>query len=189
MTPPNPQLVVPSPANDQTAELPAHDRIYALLVESEVDLVGLIAYSLYKRNKVAYIESFSQDRGRTPNEHELTEFRRNFALTATTRALRAEAEGILATFTGAILTQKLQAAETTYQDKISELSKAHSDDVIDKLSKAQPFWTGVKQNIIANVAVVVLSALMVALVWASKYGIVALIETVFDVKITPTSPS
>lgn len=76
------------PGTAGASEAPrAHDRIYSLLLESEDDLVGLIAYSLYKRNKVAYIESFIQDHGRAPDEQQLAEVRRSFRFRPPARAL------------------------------------------------------------------------------------------------------
>lgn len=162
----------------------AHDRIYSLLVENEDDLVGLIAYSLYKRNKVAYIESFLQDCGQAPDEQQLAEVRRSFSLPAAREGLRAEAEEVLATFTGKILTQALEDAESNYQQRIDAQAQVHSEELISKLSQAHPYWKAVGQNIWANVATLLLGVLIVAIVWGTKYGPKELIESIFDVKIT-----
>lgn len=177
------------PGTAGASEAPrAHDRIYSLLVESEDDLVGLIAYSLYKRNKVAYIESFVRDHGRAPDEQQLAEVRRSFSLPAAREGLRAEAEKVLATFTGGILNQALEDAEANYQDKIKEQAQSHSDELIRKLSEAQPYWKTVRQNIWANIATVILGVLLVIVVWGAKYGPKELIETIFDVKVTANLP-
>ena len=40
-----------------------YNRIYGKIVQGENDIVGSIAYSLYKRHKIAYIERFKASQG------------------------------------------------------------------------------------------------------------------------------
>jgi hypothetical protein len=48
--------------------------IYSKLVENEYDIVGHIAYSLYKKDKIAHIERFRQKNSTEPLDHELIPF-------------------------------------------------------------------------------------------------------------------
>lgn len=45
--------------------------IYTDLVHNESDMIGHIAYSLYKREKISYIETFRREKGRGPSDKEL----------------------------------------------------------------------------------------------------------------------
>lgn len=50
--------------------------IYRELVESEDDLIGAIAYSLYKRHKIEYIQQCEQETGDMPTSEQMAEFHR-----------------------------------------------------------------------------------------------------------------
>ncbi|QGM97112.1 hypothetical protein [Methylocystis parvus] len=46
--------------------------IFGKLVSSDDDLVGLVAYSLYKQNKIDWMRDFEKAQGRPPNEQEFS---------------------------------------------------------------------------------------------------------------------
>lgn len=50
--------------------------VYEALVKDKEDVRGAIAYALYKRQKIAYLDQFEAEFGRRPNEAEFAEFRR-----------------------------------------------------------------------------------------------------------------
>jgi hypothetical protein len=56
----------PGPAN--------YNRVYEELVESNDDLVGLVAYSLYKQHKRDWLIKFANTRGSPPGNAELEAF-------------------------------------------------------------------------------------------------------------------
>jgi hypothetical protein len=43
-------------------------------VTADDNVVGLVAYSLYKQSKLDWIGAFEQDRGRVPNDSELSSY-------------------------------------------------------------------------------------------------------------------
>ena len=52
-----------------------YNYIYTKLVDGENDLIGHIAYSIYKSNKIEYIEKFKKDHGGvSPTDEELKPF-------------------------------------------------------------------------------------------------------------------
>lgn len=54
--------------------------IYSNLVENNNDIVGHIAYSLYKMDKIAFIERFKdQNNGREPEEKDIEAFQNEAA--------------------------------------------------------------------------------------------------------------
>ncbi|EGQ9765640.1 MICOS complex subunit MIC60 [Vibrio alginolyticus] len=48
-----------------------YNQVYETLVEDEDDLVGQIAYCMYKQNKQKYIRSFEEEHKRLPSDEEL----------------------------------------------------------------------------------------------------------------------
>ena len=48
-----------------------YNYIFSKLVDDETDLIGLVAYGIYKNNKIGYIEKFKEKQGREPSEDEL----------------------------------------------------------------------------------------------------------------------
>ena len=48
-----------------------YNYIFKKLVDDETDLIGLVAYGLYKNNKIEYLEKFKDKNGREPTEDEL----------------------------------------------------------------------------------------------------------------------
>lgn len=52
----------------------AYNSIYEKLVISDDDLVGLIAYGLYKRHKIEFITSIRDNEGRVPTQEECHSF-------------------------------------------------------------------------------------------------------------------
>lgn len=86
------------------------NHIYSSLVESENDMIGHIAYSLYKKQKVEYITTFKDKEGRMPEEVELDTF--HHASQATISAIKVQATQILSTF-----------METVLQERIAEIEK------------------------------------------------------------------
>lgn len=50
--------------------------VYQELVKGSQDIVGAIAYVLYKKQKIAYIEKFREANGEYPEDHDLQEFHR-----------------------------------------------------------------------------------------------------------------
>ncbi len=78
-----------SGASDQEAGLPVAETFQALsaatdgderksvfgnLVTSDTDIVGLVAYSIYKQNKHDWLVSFAKAKSRDPNEAELQSY-------------------------------------------------------------------------------------------------------------------
>ena len=51
-----------------------YNYIFKKLVDDETDLIGLVAYGLYKNNKIEYLEKFKDKNGREPTEDELELF-------------------------------------------------------------------------------------------------------------------
>ena len=62
------QSVSPVPHIEATDE---RKSVFKSLVQDDSDVVGLVAYSIYKQNKHDFLVAFSRERGREPNEAEI----------------------------------------------------------------------------------------------------------------------
>ncbi|MFS0824993.1 hypothetical protein [Pseudomonas phoenicis] len=52
----------------------SYNFIYTELVKSEDDILEIIAYSLYKRQKIEFVKSFEARHGRAPADTDLSHF-------------------------------------------------------------------------------------------------------------------
>jgi hypothetical protein len=50
------------------------NEVFAALVSGDSDIVGLVAYSIYKQNKLDWIVAFNKQRTRDPNEGEVAAY-------------------------------------------------------------------------------------------------------------------
>lgn len=48
-----------------------HNFFFSQIVEDDDDFVGFVAYTIYKKNKIEYIEQFKKDNSRHPTDTEL----------------------------------------------------------------------------------------------------------------------
>jgi len=74
---PNANAVVVSPASDTdlAAKTDAErNAVFTNLVREDGDIVGLVAYSIYKQNKVDWLHAFEKSMGRVPGDLELASY-------------------------------------------------------------------------------------------------------------------
>lgn len=97
--------------------------IYEKLVVSEDDLVGLIAYGIYKKHKIEFITRIKEEQKREPTDEEC----RSFFIASTTSSqlekYRSQAENMLLEMAGNITDNELRQYETdmlkNYRKEIS----------------------------------------------------------------------
>jgi len=69
--------------------------IYSELVQSDDDLVGLVAYGIYKRHKIEFIEKFKRENNRPPYDSECKAFFASSTAPSQLSKYRNEAEDLL----------------------------------------------------------------------------------------------
>jgi hypothetical protein len=130
--------------------------MYSELVSSPEDMVGHIAYSLYKSNKIKFIEQFKAENGdKTPEESDLEAFHK--ATKSLAPALRIQAEQILTSFT-----------ELMLQDAIGEIEK-NQENVLRQIiqpiiPKEKSPWDGFWMAVIVKGAQTVVVAAIIFLI-------------------------
>jgi len=118
--------------------------IYSKLIIAPDDAVGLIAYGLYKRRKIAYIEKCHEKKKRAPSNEELSVFQEQSLLDVS--RYRADAEALVEEVTSKHLA-----------DILSEGSKKHDEELKTRLKGS--FWKNVGASITGTVLVAVVFGL------------------------------
>ena len=164
------------PATAVTA--PAAHTTYSELVQSDADMIGHVAYALYKRDKLKFCESIAAKQLRPVVVGELEVFIHSANLPTRLDAYRSEAEKALQDFAQEVLAVELDDAARDYHRKLS-----------DELKVARSFWRAVGENLVANVLAIGVTALIVLVIYGTRIGLLPLLGDVFgyDVKEKPAA--
>lgn len=157
--------------------IPPVHTTYSTLVEDPNDLVGLIAYSLYKREKLDFVEAQHAKHGRIPTSDELQVFYELVNMPAQVEALRTRSATLLEQVTEAVLDETVQQLENDYKAKLTAELKIHKN-----------FWRAVGENVVANVVAAGLVALSVLMLYISRADIVPMVGKAFGYEVTATPP-
>lgn len=118
--------------------------IYEKLVEDENDIVGNIAYSLYKSDKIKFIEDFKlKHSGNEPTEQDLKPFHDISCIPPTIQRYRMQAVMILQVFLESTLS-------TTTKQIESDCVNNHKNMLKEIMVEFKPksFGYGVKQSVV-----------------------------------------
>ena len=113
--------------------------IFSEIVEDENDMIGHIAYSLYKSSKVKFIEQFKEkNEGKTPTETDLDTF--HSAAKTTIPALKIQAEQILSNFTQFTLEETVSEIEKEIKTTQEQILR----DIVEPIKPPKPkgHWDG-----------------------------------------------
>lgn len=155
--------------------MPPLHTTYSALVEDPNDLVGLIAYSLYKREKLDFVEAQHTKHGRVLTSDELQVFYQLVNMPAQVEALRTRSATLLEQVTEAVLEEAVEQLENDYKAKLTAELKIHKN-----------FWRAVGENVVANLVAAGLIALSVLVLYVSRVDIVPMIGKAFGYEVTAT---
>lgn len=118
----------------------ARHQTFTKLVTDDKDFVGMVAYTIYKNEKLDWIEQFkTQNSGVEPTEEQLKQFNLTTDSDLRIQQYRQMAELRVNDFIGATIIDEL----TQYQSRIR-------DDAIIKAAK-KGFWQGIGENVLAGI--------------------------------------
>ena len=125
-----------------------YNYIYSQLVEDRGDIIGHIAYALYKEDKIEYITKFKNDNGGTePTEADLKPFNDISSTQSSLDKYKFIASHILQSF----LTNSLEELKTDVEDNMNKNHLAMISDVIAPIKPAS-MWKcylhGIAQSVI-----------------------------------------
>lgn len=153
-------------------------------MEDEADFVGQIAYSLYKQDKINYIEKYSNDNSKDITPDELKKFHEMSCNEIVIDAYRRKAEDILEEFISDTLEETIDEITDDLVHKqadiLSEIIKP-----ITPASKTRQFWTRILQSIIANLTLSAIIALVILILYVARVGVQGAIENIYKVKLVP----
>lgn len=120
--------------------------LYTEFVENENDMIGHIAYSLYKSNKIQYIKQYKEDNeDKTPSEDDLEAFHK--VSRTTVSALKIQAQQILLNFTQVTLDETVSEIE----DKIKENQENRLKEIINPIiPKNKSPWDGFWMSVLVK---------------------------------------
>lgn len=145
-------------------------RIYDLLVQGNEDVVGALAYALYKQHKIAYLRDFHAENGRPATDTDLVEFNRLAHLPQTLNGYKEQAERLVLDFLDNALAEKLEAAAADTVDSViveqvkqaKEVVQADLQVINARLSESKGA-KGWAKDIVTNLIVSIVTVTVVGL--------------------------
>lgn len=145
-----------------------YNYIYNKLVGHDKDNVaGIVAYSVYKRQKIEFLKEHGDDNLQT--------FQSLSQSSAQIEFYKNEAAEILQSFAVTFLDEDLKEREKYFEEHLKQEIKA----------KAPKFSTGIYQSILGSYGFILSLGLLIFILWASKLGVKQVVEEIFQVDITP----
>lgn len=117
-----------------------YNYIYKTLVKGPDDIVGALAYALYKEEKLQFITEFEEKNSREPSDEELACFHQTSNLPARLISYQGRAQGLLEDFLDDVLASELIQQQQAIKD----------DAVVKAINQKFGFFRGVGQNVVAG---------------------------------------
>jgi hypothetical protein len=155
--------------------IPPVHTTYSALVDAPNDLVGLIAYSIYKREKLDFVEAQFAKHGRVLTPAELQVFYQLVNMPAQVAALRTRSATLLEQVSEEVLSDVVEQLENDYKVKLTAELKVHKN-----------FWRSVGENVLANLFAAGLIALSVLLLFVSRVDVVPMLGKAFGYEVIAT---
>ncbi|MGE7992030.1 hypothetical protein ACQKPE_13490 [Pseudomonas sp. NPDC089554] len=153
--------------------------IYSMLVTHEEGMLGVVAYSLYKRQKIEFIQSFKERHGRDPDDEDLSHFHHLSNSPTQLESYRRQADLLSQGFLYVSLEKQAAELEAFYASKAD-----------GEIRSARPgFWKGVMQSVVGSLLFVFMLGFLVFFTWSLNQGPKQVIEQVFDVTIIDGLPA
>ncbi|CCQ11414.1 hypothetical protein PALB_23110 [Pseudoalteromonas luteoviolacea B = ATCC 29581] len=151
--------------------------IYKKLVESDDDIHGIISYSVYKRQKIQFIQNFKDKYNREPSEEELQPFNEISTSPSQLEFYKSEATVLTENFLANVLEADLKEREEFFSAKVhSELMTIKPNHFFDIVKSA-----------LGSFVFVLLTGVLYFSVWSLSTSPREVIGHIFDVKIIPNS--
>lgn len=144
--------------------------IFNQLVQDDSDFVGMVAYTLYKRQKIEWIEKFQSDNGgREPDESDLDQFHRISTMPSQLNVYREQAIDLLDEFLEFALGDKVeQIRQNIQQDALMQAQEKHHARIV--LAVDKPLSKVVWENVIAGALASMLTLAAAGLFWLASKG-------------------
>ena len=144
--------------------------------EDSIDLIGHVAYSLFKRDKLALIDWYHATVGRAPTDDELNAFIAGSLLDDRLASYNSTAQEILRIFSEQALERAKLDVHARYEKKL-----------VQELKAARPFFKNLFDNILATIGALIVMTVIVFVFYASRVSAVSAIAAYlgYEVKERP----
>ena len=143
--------------------------IYSKLVKKNEDLIGHIAYSLYKKSKIEYIEK-QKKRGNTPTDLELIPFNDFTSTDSFVESYRLRAELVLQGFIENVLDEELE----NYKEQVISNQKEIFMGIVKPL--VTPAWKNIVVGVVSSFVFGLISICFYFIITYGNYSIKIKIE-------------
>jgi hypothetical protein len=165
----------PTAANDPTPQALEESsqwthKAYSLYVDDEADLIGLVAYSLYKQHKIAFL-SDEHARTKKPAAPEIVRaFCDAYSQPNQVTLLREKAERLLEEMNEQLLDETVHGLNAEYDKRLKK-----------ELKEGTPFWKSVRYSVAGNIATGIVFASMIWVANANFEGVLAALKKLFNI--------
>lgn len=158
----------------------SYNFIYSKLVQDQYDFIGKIAYSIYKEDKINYINTIKDKNNREPNDNELESFIMISSQDSYIERYRLEAENLLQIFLEHTLSEAIE-------ENIEKVKDNYAITIRNEVNKIKPagFWIGVLQGIVSSIVITAFFALLLLIINFTTDGFWETIGKLFNYNITP----
>lgn len=138
-----------------------YNHIYQLLVQGDDDLIGQVAYALYKKEKHAWVQRFKEEERHEPEDEDLAKFHCFVCSDENKNRFRLQAQSIVQQMMSAATERTINQA----QEELNRNHQAQLRSVVKPLITS--FWMAVLQGVVASF---IFSLLIVAFVSIARWG-------------------
>lgn len=132
--------------------------IFDKLVLDNDDFVGMVAYSIYKQQKIEWLNNFKKENGRTATDAELESFIQFSNLASQLESYRDQATNLIDTFLDVVLADK-------YEEMQEEIRHNATIAAVKKT-----FLQSVFENALGGVVATLLTLGAIGIFWVSSQG-------------------
>lgn len=149
----------------------SHNFFFSQIVANDNDFIGFFAYTIYKKNKIEYIEQFKKDNSRPPTDKELLKWQYEECTNSKKKNYRSLAENKVNKFINELRGDKekdLKKEKEKNDERKKELDRMERNiKNRDKYCNMKPyskicqFFLGVSQSFVATLIYVVLGFIFI----------------------------
>lgn len=146
-----------------------YNYIHQKIVNDDADVLGAIAYSIYKKEKQSFIENFKAKNGKDPEEDDIAKFHEIISTDSNIERFRMQVSGILQDFVNSTLSDTIDDIEEACKENHLEQIKKAIEPIKPKtVSVGRQYVRGIVQSVIGAVAFAFLVAVVLFAVSLSK---------------------
>lgn len=162
--------------------------IFRELVTDNKDFIGLIAYTVYKRQKIAYLDDYYKKNERYPTEQELDQYHEFTSSPNQLQHYRNTAQQEVDELVDIVLKDKAEEIEAFYRDAIRMPVQEIKNEINQATEKGNhSFWYGVGQSFMGSLIWLLFLGLIVFISWSTEIGPKTVFERIIKYKLVPDS--